>query len=354
MPGKFVEPTTIDRTDQEAIERGHADPATGEFSAVLATEGEASDGHILSIRGLEVPDKMPLLAQHSQEHLMGSVLMPKKSYGASPMLRVRPRIELEGDTRAGDFRRDAFHMINAGHLTGMSLRWDTQKATRRVNLPSDHKAFVDAAKIDENDPARWGYFIEKAQAREGSLVALGADQAAQVSRSDSGSLAATTLRILAREQMIGVDADDAPPISAAVRELQEKLETLRELGIDDIELAELLSGGNLTETHPYRYLDEGGSLRTARIPCEAWDALDGESQRERELLLELQDEARAAVTHMTERDAEVIELRQKVKAGRPRLSADQRRELHVSLRQDMRDYFGSAMAERLYQRDGRL
>jgi hypothetical protein len=47
-----------------SIERGAVNMDTGEFPMIAATEGEASDGHILSIDGLDMPARQPMLFGH--------------------------------------------------------------------------------------------------------------------------------------------------------------------------------------------------------------------------------------------------------------------------------------------------
>ncbi|GAG31743.1 unnamed protein product, partial [marine sediment metagenome] len=42
------------------LQRGVIDLATGRFPVTLFTNGEASDGHIIDIRGHEAPDHLPM------------------------------------------------------------------------------------------------------------------------------------------------------------------------------------------------------------------------------------------------------------------------------------------------------
>ena len=42
------------------------DTDTGEFDMVMASEGEATDGHIVSIAGLEFPSEFPLQLDHNR------------------------------------------------------------------------------------------------------------------------------------------------------------------------------------------------------------------------------------------------------------------------------------------------
>jgi hypothetical protein len=92
---------------------------------------------------------------------------------------------MSGEGVSAEIRRDLAHMIDKGHVTGVSIRWDDVpgKSVRRVNLPSDHPYFVDAEA--ETDPRkRYGVYFEEWRAMEGSVVALGADPQALIGRAD--------------------------------------------------------------------------------------------------------------------------------------------------------------------------
>lgn len=163
------------------------DLATGVFPMTLATEGEASDGHILSIKGGQIPKRMPLLSAHWNEPTsqLGSINEPEKRLEDSPpRLRAVGHIEMSGEGTSAEIRRDLAHMIDKGHVTGVSIRWDEVpgKTIRRVNLPSDHPHFVDSEKA--NGPERWGVFFEQWRALEGSVVPIGADPKALIGRAN--------------------------------------------------------------------------------------------------------------------------------------------------------------------------
>ena len=163
------------------------DLTTGVFPMTLATEGEASDGHILSIAGGQIPERMPMLSSHWNEPTaqLGSILEPEKRLrDKPPRLRANGHIELSGEGPSAEIRRDLAHMIDKGHVTGVSIRWDEVpgKTIRRVNLPSDHPHFVDGEKA--NGPERWGMYFEEWRALEGSVVSVGADPKALIGRAD--------------------------------------------------------------------------------------------------------------------------------------------------------------------------
>jgi hypothetical protein len=163
------------------------DATTGEFQMTLASEGEASDGDILSIAGGEIPDRMPLLTSHWNDPTvqLGSIVDPRKALKEKPpRLRATGKIELGGDGPTAEIRRDLAYMISKGHVGAVSIRWEPMpgKMVRRVNLPSDHPYFVDAEKAQ--GPEKYGYYHEEWRALEGSVVALGADPLALIGRSN--------------------------------------------------------------------------------------------------------------------------------------------------------------------------
>jgi hypothetical protein len=157
------------------VERASVDPEAGTFEAVLFTDGEASDGHILNIKGGKVPERMPLFVNHSSDPTtqLGSLYALG---GDNHKVRVRGEVFTEGEGAPLEVRKDLLAKMAAGHVSRMSGRWDAadKNIKRRVNLPSDHPAFVDDSKETESRK-RWGLYFEKWTAMEGSVVGLGAD-----------------------------------------------------------------------------------------------------------------------------------------------------------------------------------
>lgn len=177
----------------------------GSFNMVLATEGEASDGDILSIKGGQVPERMPLLLSHWNDPTAtaGSVTDPSKHLKESPPeLRAVGQIEMGGEGALAEVRRDVAYMIGQGHVGAVSIRWDEVEGgkppIRRINLPSDHPAFVPE---DEKSPRkRYGMFWPEWRALEGSIVALGADPKALIGRSqETEGVVASFWRAMADE-----------------------------------------------------------------------------------------------------------------------------------------------------------
>lgn len=169
----------IEKTDQ-----------AGALTGILATDGEAADGHILSIRGAEAKAPAPLLFGHDAGSGRGNLgswtsfdVMHGKKLGDS-QIRGFASIELEGAGEQKDWRSDIAHMVAQGHIRAFSVRWEpTEKPTRRINLPENHPAFIPE---DGPEPQRWGLFFPKWRLLEGSVVTLGADPKALIGRALEG------------------------------------------------------------------------------------------------------------------------------------------------------------------------
>ncbi|HUT87569.1 MAG TPA: hypothetical protein VMX15_05755 [Candidatus Heimdallarchaeota archaeon] len=167
------------------VERGHIDPSTGEFPMVLASDGEASDGDILSIEGARFNDTAPLQLSHRNDptSTLGTISGFKRDMQSTPRkLRAKGIIETEGDGPQADIRRDLVHMISKGHVGGISVSWEPVRYTRRINLASDHPAFVDESK-EKDWRKRSGLYHDEWRVMEGSVVAIQADPQAIVGRS---------------------------------------------------------------------------------------------------------------------------------------------------------------------------
>jgi hypothetical protein len=211
----------------------------GHFAMTLATEGEASDGDILSIRGGVIPDQMPLLISHANHptEVAGSITQMQKYLKESPArLRAVGKIDLGGSGEQADIRRDIHHMILQGHITGVSVRWDQvdggKQPVRRTELPKDHRAHV---RDDEPSPRkRMGMFWPEWRAIEGSVVALGADSQALIGRAnETEGHVREFWRSLASEIEV---FDLAPDIAAALWALRLHAQECRELGANASDL----------------------------------------------------------------------------------------------------------------------
>ncbi len=170
------------------IERAEDGADAGLISGILATDGEASDGHILNIGGVKLPERAPLLFGHDSYTGTGNLgswtgfekFAKGKKLGESG-IRGNAQIELDGEGAQADWRSDIAMMIDKGHIGAFSVRWEElEEPVYRINLPSDHPAFVDSKKATGRQ--RWGMWFEKWRLLEGSVVTLGADPAALVGR----------------------------------------------------------------------------------------------------------------------------------------------------------------------------
>lgn len=162
------------------------DTDTGEFDMVMATEGEASDGHIISMRGLQYPAELPLQLDHARSALatLGTVTNIRRSKvdGVDAMRGVG-RIRLTGEGDQLEARRDLVDAISRGDVRGTSLTWDSIKHRERRDLPRSHVAYVGR---DEKDPRkRFGIFFDESRAVEQSIVAIPSDREALIGRGEN-------------------------------------------------------------------------------------------------------------------------------------------------------------------------
>jgi len=277
--GEFFE-----RAMPECIREVSSDDADGVFPAVLATQGEAADGHILEIAGNKTPARMPMLFGHRSvllNPLMGSIVKPhKETRGSEQLLLVEGRVNMDGDSILGEIRRDIYGLVKARDLRGMSLRWRPIETIRRTELPSSHWAYVDSAKVGQSDARHWGHLHKRSASEEGSIVALGADPKALSLRSnDLSSHSRVFMRALA--QACERDEYGMGGIAEAFAAVEESLEGVRNLGAEDADLANLLAGTlKGQKLRSVTFNDADGNERTLHIPVAALLALKGESLEE--------------------------------------------------------------------------
>lgn len=208
------------------------DTDSGEFDMVMATEGEASDGHVISIRGLDFPASIPLQLDHSRSVLanLGTVSkMRRDKLDGVPVLRGVGQIRLTGDGEALEARRDLVDAISSKHVRGTSLTWDSIKHTERRDLPRDHAAFVNAT--EKNARRKYGIFFEQSKTIEQSIVGIPADREALIGR--SGGATSEISRSLWEGLISRIDDQsngrESEIISALERSV-EQLEAAREAG----------------------------------------------------------------------------------------------------------------------------
>jgi hypothetical protein len=166
------------------LQRGVIDLASGRFPVTLLTNGEASDGHIIDVRGLSVPDRVPMFVNHDSDptRRMGGLVDPKKVGKSTRLggasLKMVGVLDVEGDSAAADIRRDVAQGISVGDITAMSGRWDPiGDPTPRATLPKSHYAFSDVSGGFQTP-----MFFPEATVLEGSIVGVGADAAALIGR----------------------------------------------------------------------------------------------------------------------------------------------------------------------------
>lgn len=162
------------------VDTDHVDLETGLFRMVLATEGEAEDGHILRVGGCKADARSPLCINHDldPERQLGSIFDPKPD---GDVLRAMGQIELGGEGWRSDVRRDIAYMMAQGHIRAVSARGRGIKTIERAKLPRGHKASVDAGK--SRGAQRHGLFFDEWELIEGSIVGRGADPKALIGRS---------------------------------------------------------------------------------------------------------------------------------------------------------------------------
>jgi len=162
------------------------DTDSGEFDMTLASEGEASDGHILNVRGIEFPDRLPLQVDHARSVVanLGNVtnIRTEKRDGVA-VVRGVGQIRLTGDGEALAARRDLVDGIASGDISGVSLTWDSVEHAERRLLPKSHPAAV--SKDEPDARKRFGLYFQKSRAIEQSIVAIPADRRAVIGRAEA-------------------------------------------------------------------------------------------------------------------------------------------------------------------------
>lgn len=231
------------------LERGALDMSTGRFPATLATDGEASDGHILSIEGAEIADRIPLQFSHRSELMapvLGSIVEPKKTRSA---LKVVGVVNLSGDDPLAEIRRGFAQLIHDGDLSAMSVSW-SGSGVPRAQLPIGHAA---ALKKSSPPQAQYGLFFDRWRATEGSVVAVGADPKALMGRAESCTgHVRTFFMALARN----AEGDNIADIAAGFAALGDAINGLRALGITEfanhVNAVAGILGIDSTDIEPYR------------------------------------------------------------------------------------------------------
>ena len=163
-----------------SLEPSSVNTETGEFGCTLFTNGEATDGHLIDVGTLDVPESIPMFVDHVADptrragRLHSPLRMGHGTQVGDAKIQMTGRVDLEGDGPLADIRRDLFHGIVVGDVASVSGRWrSTSPPTPRAELAKAHYAYRGGA----------GFFFENAVALEGSIVGLGADPKALIGRS---------------------------------------------------------------------------------------------------------------------------------------------------------------------------
>ena len=210
------------RTSQIRAEQVVTD---GIISGTLASNGEASDGHIIEPRGVEIDGAVPLLFghdAHSGRNNLGSwinfaVRGPRRSGLGDNQLHGTAQIELGGSGAQAEFRQDVAHMVAGGHINAFSVRWDPiGEAVARTDLPVKHYAH---AGQDSPRSAQQGLYFERSRILEGSVVTIGADASALVARALESDGRDAWLAVLGPE-MMGELANRLEDVLSRVEQLE--------------------------------------------------------------------------------------------------------------------------------------
>lgn len=207
------------------------DTDSGEFDMVMATEGEASDGHIISIAGLDFPDSIPLQLDHSRSVLanLGTVSqMRRDRIDGVPALRGVGQVRLSGDGEALEARRDLVDAISSGHVRGTSLTWDSIRHVERRDLPKGHAAKVGNGESDYRK--KYGLFFEKSRTIEQSIVGIPADREALIGRSSEATAEISRSMWDGMIERLDGAGSRESEIIRALEESVERLEAAREAG----------------------------------------------------------------------------------------------------------------------------
>lgn len=235
------------------------DTDTGEFEMIMATEGEASDGHILSVKGGQMPPEMPLQLDHSPRALanLGTVSNIRRgTKGGIAVWRGVGQIRLTGEGEALEARRDLVDAIDKQAVNSVSLTWEADAATERRELPRSHPAHVSR---DEKDPRkRFGLFFESWRGIEQSIVGVPADRQAIIGRADAAENDVT------REMWQSIASRlDATPRSRELEIIDQLEVTVRDLetALEDAEARNAASDEPPTDPPSIELLLEGLSRR---------------------------------------------------------------------------------------------
>lgn len=266
----------------ELYARIDGDVVANTFKMTLATEGEAVDGDILSIRGGSGPSRFPLLVSHYNDPTtqLGSVTDPTKDLDSKPAkLRATGEVEVDGEGGPAEMRRDVLMMIGKRHVNAVSVRWHPVKSVRRTALPPDHPHFV---KEDEKDfRKRWGELHESWRWLEGSVVSVGADPKALIGRSNE--VDSEDLKSFWRSMADDVDDSRHAGLMRALADVNVKAIRALKSGATMDEIVSHLAALAVGEGVKQEFAEVTLGGRRLLVPSDVADQIDAERQELEEL-----------------------------------------------------------------------
>ena len=126
-----------------------------------------------------------------------------------------------------------------------------------------------------DDPRRRGVFVEKSELMEGSIVWKGKDPAALIGRADQATN--DHVRTFFRS-MADPDTGGGSEIARGFAAVRSSLDDLKDLGVDDQELADYIAGNSPGSYVNYDFTDADGNAHRERLRREVFDAVFGESR----------------------------------------------------------------------------
>ena len=191
---------TYERQTKGAIERAEGEKA-GEISGIVATGGEASDGHILNIAGVRIAGNTPMFFEHWRTlGIWNGFTKINEDDPPNASIHGIGQIKLGGEGGEKEWRNDVNYLVDEKVIGGLSIRWDAiDQPKLRTTLSKDHWAYIDG---DEAKGAQeWGLYFDTSEMMENSVVTFGADKDALIERMDAsqGGLRSFWNEVLSRK-----------------------------------------------------------------------------------------------------------------------------------------------------------
>jgi len=194
--------------------------ADGSFTGMLATSGEASDGHRLNMNGGNLEAGLPLLVNH-REPLIGQWTgFERVKLDDGVGIRGTARINMDGEGSPAELRRDLALLVSSGDIRGLSLRWDVDSdadVQRRIDLPKAHPAHV--GQDEPHRLRRFGLFFAAWRGVEGSIGFVPKDRETLIGRSERSEdvFVRDFYRTSAESLAVPLDLSEDPHVEALAR-----------------------------------------------------------------------------------------------------------------------------------------